>query len=173
MKNHHGAQESGEKGESNLKTACRMADLELLVTRKDFKGTEYNKFYYQTRKLLAPQEWIEDVGHDFSFLTDGFIPQLDCKVEFKYGEAKGTTEEKVFYDLEKIRDGVYDNDFGTLYIFMGTVRNSICTKVFKRKVLKEKLKVKVLQVTNIEELVQELAKMKNADGNGCCSRWSL
>ena len=53
----------------------------------------------------------------------------------KGGDKSGTTEEKVFFDLEKLRDGCYGKRT-VLYITEGKKETDKCTKLFTRKLLK-------------------------------------
>ena len=69
------------------------------------------------------------------FLADGYCPELDAIIELKGGDKSGTTEEKVFFDLEKLRDGCYGTRT-VLYITEGKKENDKCTKLFTKKLMK-------------------------------------
>lgn len=120
MANHHGAQESGEQREVFVK--------ELLLP--------YDASYIRnTKQLRAPVEWKQD-GYCY-FIPDGYLPSYDAWVEIKAGRSKGTTEEKIWFTLEKIEGGVY-GDKNLLIIFEGTVETNKNTRRFMRRVAEKK-----------------------------------
>jgi hypothetical protein len=76
----------------------------------------------------------------------------------KNSNKHGTTEEKVFYDLEKIRDGVYGTEHELWYIFAGNVaENTGVYKLFESKAKKEKLPVRI--IWGFEELERALKEL--------------
>lgn len=87
---------------------------------------------------LQPKQRITDLpelykvcGQKF-FTDDGSIPELNIHhIELKGGSKNGSTQEKLFYDLEKIKDGVYKGNL--LYIFEGIMETHTCTKLFAAK----------------------------------------
>jgi hypothetical protein len=87
---------------------------------------------------LKEKQRINDIPSIYSqcgfkfFWDDGSIPELNIDhIELKGGNAKGTTQEKLFFDLEKIKDGVYNGNL--LYIFEGIMETHPCTKLFLHK----------------------------------------
>jgi hypothetical protein len=155
-KHNHGAAVSGVKGETILREALEKFGLSLWKKKSDFKGSELD--YNGTICFNSPYD-------NGSFLSDGFIPEIKHIVEIKYGEKHGTTEEKVMVDLEKIRDGVYGNEYPLVYIFWGTPEvpgtkstGRCWADVFRSKVQKENLPVKVVYATannGFEEWIKE------------------
>ena len=162
----HGAAQSGLKGEQILKNALAAHGLSLLKKKNEFKGVKGAgcDVYERVINLKSPY----DNGY---FTSDGFCPELGCVFEIKYGRAHGTTEEKIFFDLEKIRDGVYDTGYPLVYVFWGTpeVASSSNTgrcwaKVFRDKVEKENLPVKVVFATTDNGFEKFITEAKQARG---------
>lgn len=160
----HKAARSGLKGEQILKNALATHGLRLLKTQKDFKAEGLRKLWDQTVKLKCPYD-------NGTFYADGFCPELGIVFEIKYGEEHGTTEEKIFFDLEKIRDGVYDTGYPLVYVFWGTpeVPQSSKTErcwanVFRDKVEKENLPVKVVFATTENGFDKFITEEKEARG---------
>ena len=110
-----------------------------------------------------PSEEYTECGFNY-FTADGYCPELDAVIELKGGDKSGTTEEKVFFDLEKLRDGCYGART-VLYITEGTKENDKCTKLFTRKLLKSQESgdiaenVHVLPLSQLNrEVLMEVAK---------------
>lgn len=85
----------------------------------------------QPKQTIEPPELYKVCGQK-RFYDDGSIPELNIDhIELKGGSKNGSTQEKLFYDLEKIRDGVYKGNL--LYIFEGIMETHTCTKLFIAK----------------------------------------
>lgn len=162
----HGAAKSGVRSEASFKEALLEQQIVLLKTKEDFKK------YYRSSLKEAQQKvkkfihlpWPEDYEQDdpdkkHNHWVDGYLPQFDIIVELKYSEAKGTTEEKVMNDLEKMRDGAYDCGRPLLYVIFGPEAMQPIFKRFARKVKKFdplEQRVKVILDTSPElSLVKE------------------
>lgn len=148
---HHGAAATGRLSEQLFKHEVESVGVTLLKTMKDYENWEFEncggewgskkrgRELFHSHQLRWPEAWEKVVGPTASgqrrrFDSDGWIPQLDCRVEVKYSEENGTTEEKVFYDLEKIRDGVYD-DKPLVYVLFGpNAPGKAVFELFKAKV---------------------------------------
>lgn len=142
MTNHHGAQESGEISEKSLEMLLRKFDSE--YTRK-------------RRRLYVTNDWSQD-GYCY-FVPDGYSPHLNAWVELKAGRSKGTTEEKIWFTLEKIEGGAYGDD-NLLILFKGTVEKNKNTRRFMRKINEKKDKgdprYKNVECCLVSELTREV-----------------
>jgi hypothetical protein len=154
----HNAAKNGVKGERILREALSEHGLTLLKKKEHFKNISHP--YKGTITFPSPYD-------DGTFQSDGFIPELGIIVEIKYGEAHGTTEEKVMVDLEKIRDGVYNSKYPLVYFFWGTpevpgtkTTGRCWAYVFRDKVKKEKLPVEVVFATTNDGFNKWVRKMK-------------
>ena len=108
----HNAARSGQKREQQL--TAKVTELGYTLQPKS-KITEIPSHY----KMM---------GFKF-FWNDGSIPELNIDhIELKGGSKLGTTQEKLFFDLLKIRDNVYQGNL--LYIFEGIMETHPCTKLF-------------------------------------------
>ena len=141
----HGGARSGVKGEKLLKEKLEKHGFSLLKKKGDFAAAGQPEAYYKFLRMRCP---YSEEGY---FETDGYCPQLNTVFEMKYGTAHGTTEEKIMFDLEKIRDGVYPTDSARLrYVFWGTPevprREGLrcVAQIFADKVKKENLPVEVV-----------------------------
>ena len=110
----HNAARSGQKREQQL--ADKISEL---------------GYTLQPKQRITPPELYRVCGQKF-FTDDGSIPELNIDhIELKGGSKNGSTQEKLFYDLEKIKDGVYKGNL--LYIFEGIMETHTCTKLFIAK----------------------------------------
>ena len=156
----HRAAITGTKGERILKEILNSHGLNLLNKKADFKAHGLTREGRKTFKCPYSESGI--------FLSDGFIPELNIIVEYKYGEAHGSTEEKIFCDLEKIRDGVYGTEFPLVYIFKGTVEVSpsegkrCWAKIVANKIKKENLPVEVVFADTDNGLEKWILEKKKA-----------
>ena len=152
-KDHHGAAKSGRKGEGLFRQLCEKNGIIALQTQKDF--IEHYRRSGKTKKQ-AVSIWREKMRlacpyqPPCYYVPDFYLPETDETVEIKYGTAHGTTEEKIFLDLEKIRDGVYPDNL--VYIFWGTPEQPTPSgrcyaEMFAAKVKKESLPCKVIFAT--------------------------
>ena len=123
-----------------------------------------------TIKHDVPEEYAE-CGFKY-FLADGYCPELDAIIELKGGDKSGTTEEKVFFDLEKLRDGCY-GERTVLYITEGKKETDKCTKLFTRKLVKSQERgdiaenVYVLPFSMLtKELLIEVAGLQDTQTRG-------
>ena len=127
----HGAARSGAEREKMLREFFTQNGLTLVKKKGDCEKLGIP--YEGTIKHPVPEEYAE-CGFSY-FLTDGYCPELDAIVELKGGDKSGTTEEKVFFDLEKLRDGCYGNRT-VLYITEGKKETDKCSKLFTKKLIK-------------------------------------
>ena len=166
-KDHHGAARSGVVGEANLKKILEERGIPLLRTQEEFVKY-YNTIPKKQAKQLAREKmklacpWQPTQ----SYRPDGWIPTTDTTIEIKFGVKHGTTDEKIFLDLEKIRDGVYPENL--TYIFWGTPEQyksgrRCFARVFEKKCKDENLPVEVIFATrdNGAELNRWLEKQAN------------
>tara|TARA_Y100000034_G_C6734659_1_gene325688 strand:+ start:208 stop:702 length:495 start_codon:yes stop_codon:yes gene_type:complete len=156
----HNAATTGTKGERILKEKLRSHGFSLLNKKKEFE--EHGISPEGRKRFPSPYD-------DGTFLSDGFIPELGYIVEYKYGEKHGTTEEKIFFDLEKIRDRVYGEEHPLVYIFWGTPEkiaskgtNRCWARVFAEKAEKENLPVEVVFATTNEGLEKWIESKRKA-----------
>jgi hypothetical protein len=127
----HGAARSGQQREQMLRQFFNDNGFTFVKTKKECEA--FGIPYEGTIKHPVPEEYAE-CGFKY-FLTDGYCPELDSIIELKGGDKSGTTEEKVFFDLEKLRDGCYGKRT-VLYITEGKKETDKCTKLFTRKLNK-------------------------------------
>lgn len=174
----HGASRSGKLSESLLRKILTDEGFLFLREKNDFKTfygkTEASERMKKSMYLDAPKWWEEEAqfftpkGGKARFFVDGYLPEFDLRVEMKYTNAHGTTEEKVMFDLEKIRDGVY-SDKKLLYVFFGPLANQ--QKVFRlfkakvRQIDPDEKKIKVIiddskDLTFVKKHLYSLRKKK-------------
>ena len=167
MKHNHNAASTGRKGEKKLKEFFEKNNLTILNTLKEYKKYYNdediaNYMYSQTKRFVSTID-----GHDGYFLSDGWCPELETIIELKYGEKHGTTEEKIYFDLVKIKKKVYGEKHKLLYVFMGTVENkrnksSIChAELFKALAEEDNLPVEIVFATRNCGLQKWIEKEKN------------
>ena len=179
MTDQHGAAASGAKREKQLRDTVLEWGFHFIRTQVDaakYLGiplTERGKV--RKKDIPTINAWLEgkvnfDAPEEYKeagfgrFESDGYVPELDSIVELKGGDKAGTTEEKIFFDLDKLRDKVY-GDGNIFYIFEGSKENDKNTRLFKAKVKKEQKRgiinenVYVVDVSTMtKELLTELAK---------------
>ena len=131
---HHGAAVSGTVREKNLKNLFESFGYSLVKTIQECltEGVQYEGCV----RITPNEEYLED-GFKY-FLVDGFCPEIQHYIELKGGDKAGTTEEKIFFDLTKIQDGVYA-EYPMLYIFEGKKQHDKCTRKFIRDLNKLKI----------------------------------
>ena len=170
----HGAAISGQKSEAMFRDELRNDSFTVLRYSEDFQEyygkKEGKKIYRDTILVKVPQSWVEDeaIGFDekSKFIIDGFLPEFDQRLELKYSKSAGTTEEKIFYDLEKIRDGVYDGKKLLYAIFGPLAEEQRIFRLFSKKVLdfdptEERVKVILDKTPNLSKVKQYLYWQKN------------
>jgi len=101
------------------------------TTAKELRSADIEP--YGTLFHRPPSSWpqLTPRGKQRKYIADGFI-QLwlgnACKgiiIEQKSQDKYGTADEKVFYDLAKIRNGVYPAKHELWYVFTGIKANSL------------------------------------------------
>lgn len=124
--NHHAAM-SGKVSEQYFRESIRNAGFSILRSKDEFieaYGKRGLNYLRDSIHLNVPKWWEEEAnffskkGKKAKFYVDGYLPEFDLRVELKYTNAYGTTEEKVMFDLEKIRDGAY-SEKKLLYVIFG------------------------------------------------------
>jgi hypothetical protein len=125
-------------------------------------GSKYEKELVDLVKsfnlTINPKKQIRDLPASYKeagfqfFWDDGSVPDANIDhIELKGGEKNGTTHEKLMFDLEKIRDGVYKGNL--LYIFKGIMETHKVTKLFIRKL--STLNLPNVQVMMYSDLTKE------------------
>jgi hypothetical protein len=149
-KNHnHGASLSGERSEVKMADALEQIGYRRLHKKEHFKGQSKHQ-YEGTVRLPKPKKYIQaKEKRTNNFLTDGLVvnPKNNKAgiIESKYSGAHGTTEEKVFYDLFKIEDGIYGVEYPLVYLFQGPICESVNEyRLFADEVERKKLPVHVI-----------------------------
>lgn len=179
MSDQHGAAASGAKREKQLRDTVLEWGFHFIRTQSDaakYLGIPLSNAG-RVRKKDVPtiNAWLEgkvnfDAPEEYKeagfgrFESDGYIPELDAIAELKGGDKAGTTEEKIMFDLEKLRDKVY-GDKNILYIFEGSKEYDKNTMLFKAKVKKDQKRgiinenVHVIDFSTMnKEVLTELAK---------------
>lgn len=136
----HGAARSGAEREKMLREFFNQNGLTLVKKKGDCEKLGIP--YVGTIRHDVPSEYAE-CGFSY-FLTDGYCPELDAIVELKGGDKSGITEEKVFFDLEKLRDGCYGTRT-VLYITEGKKETDKCSKLFAKKLIKSQKKGEIAE----------------------------
>lgn len=139
----HGAAVSGAKSEKVFKTILESYGFPVLRKKDEFRKFYGERLAFSKMKesiyLQIPDSWKDDtfktkLGKEPKFYVDYYQPDFDLRIELKYSKARGTTEEKIFFDLEKIRDNVY-GDKKLLYVFFGPLANKQrLFRLFSKKV---------------------------------------
>ena len=149
-KDAHGGAVAGLKAEDRLLRICKNHGKKLFKRIEEFEeaGLEVlgrNKF---KKPLWWPEECRKTLkkGDESFFHADGFLDiGSGVIIELKSSNKQGTTEEKVMYDLEKIRDGVYGKDHKLIYAFVGDVCEDVGPyRLFEYKAKKEGLPVEIV-----------------------------
>lgn len=161
-KHNHGAAISGRHSQRKLTEITLEAGFQILRNKKDFEKAGIDE--WGTRYHKPPAHWDQKTpkGKQRKFESDGFIPleKSSIIIEQKHSDKHGTTEEKVFYDLEKIRLGVYGKKHKLWYVFTGlAIHDTQPYKEFEKQVKLDKLDVKI--IWGWEEYKNELNKIKN------------
>ncbi len=149
IKHNHGAAVSGSKSEKELHRITKSVGLPYLKVKKDFEKYGLNEWGRRYHK--PPQEWSQatKTGKQRRYVSDGFVfnPKTNrgAIVEQKHSDKHGTTEEKVFYDLMKIKKGVYGSEHELWYIFTGNMAGDIeVYKEFEKEAKALNLPVKII-----------------------------
>lgn len=108
--------------------------------------------FVEKQMITDIPEHYQAMGFNY-FWNDGSIPKLNIDhIELKGGSEPGTTQEKLFFDLLKIRDGVYKGNL--LYIFEGIMETDKCTKLFIHELNKMNLdNVSVVMFSDLDAKV--------------------
>jgi len=124
-KDEHNAAKNGRKGERLFTAVMRKNNFSCLSKISDFKsyyGEDEGRDIHKMLMVLDIPEEIRktqppEIAKTY-YAPDKYIPEVGFIVEIKYSEKLGTTDEKIFYDLFKIKNGVYEKEF-LLYVFIG------------------------------------------------------
>ena len=83
------------------------------------------------------------IGNKKYFIPDGWSPQWNAHIEIKYCEQQaGTAQEKIDFDLNKIRNGVYaQRGEGLIYILAGGMETHYSGRIFTEMVREEQEKL--------------------------------
>ena len=164
----HGAARSGQQRELMLREFFNVNGFTFVKTKKECEKLGIP--YEGTIKHDVPEEYAE-CGFKY-FLADGYCPELDAIIELKGGDKSGTTEEKVFFDLEKLRDGCYGNRT-VLYITEGKKETDKCTKLFTKKLLKSQESGDIAENVHVlpysmltREVLVEVAGLQDTQNHG-------
>lgn len=149
----HGAAAAGHSSETDLFSALKNNGYQVFRKQSDFSSKEEWKSWMQVER---PQEYclggdggFRDNGTPRAFCLDFFVITPSGKkvrLEQKNMVKHGTTEEKVIFDLEKVRDGVYNKeDAYFVYAFTGP-RSPQCNvaALFQHKAQDENLPIEVV-----------------------------
>lgn len=129
----HGASKAGKKAENKVKNALKDAGFSLLQTKSEFIAHYSEKdssllLWKKYRKITMPDKYVQFYGATSTFQSDGFIPEIEMMIEIKNSTSSGTTEQKVWNDFRKMKDGVYSGA-KLIYLFMGPKAN--LTPIYK------------------------------------------
>ena len=159
----HGAARSGQQRESLLREMYERQGYTFIRTQKDaaiYLGYELTpKGNVRNKDKSAINEWMEGRLHftcrdeyaesGFSYFeSDGFVVEQDAILELKGGRSEGTTEEKIFFDLDKIQHGAYGSR-PLIYVFEGTNEDNKCTKLFRHRLNELHQKGECLNVSTV------------------------
>ena len=159
----HGAAVSGVKAEILMRKAAANAGYNILKIKSDYEQAGVDPM---GKRFFRKPDWYPTILKETStakesfYESDGFIQTKNTGIilELKNSNKHGTTEEKVFYDLEKIRDGVYGTEHKLWYIFAGDVAEDTGVyKLFEAKAKKENLPVRIIWgFDGLEQALREL-----------------
>ena len=147
-KHNHGASRSGKKSEDRVTIVTAESGFQHLRLKKDFENSIHK--YDGTVRLEKPEKYTrakkKRTNH---FFSDGLInnPKNNkgAILESKSSDVHGTTEEKVFYDLLKMKDGVYGDKYPLVYLFQGSVCENVNEyRLFADEIKRQKLPVHVV-----------------------------
>jgi len=147
----HGAAKAGTKSEDILKLLFKRQGLQLLNKKSEFEkaGLDMNGRKY----LKKPSWWHEKClktrtkGDEAIFKSDGYVDVCGgLIIELKSSNNHGTTEEKVFYDLEKIRDGFYGKQNKLIMLLLVMFAMMLENITFLNKKQKEKAYLCILHL---------------------------
>jgi len=167
-KHNHGAAVSGATSERNFSAVCKELGLTLLNKKK--KGKQHEVFLDDESISLWGKKWFKypspyentrtKSGKEIKkYIADGFIKELGVIMEIKNSDKDGTTEEKVFYDLWKIENGVYGSEHELWYLFMGkSFHEAVPYCIFREEAKRRGLNVKV--IWGMDEFINEVIKCK-------------
>jgi hypothetical protein len=175
----HGAAVSGSLSEKEFKKQLvSNTGFNFLKTRKEFVSyysslgknkKEIEEIYNAAMLLPYPESWNKlktaktNKGKNKRFIPDGYIPEINSRIELKFTQQFGTTEEKVMADKEKIVDGVY-NDKKLIYIFYGPIaEEQFWFELFKMKVEQfdpNSEKIKVFLANTLQPFFDYLKTLK-------------
>ena len=138
-KHNHGASRSGKRSEDRVTIVTAESGFQHLRLKKDSENSIHN--YDGTVRLEKPEKYtLAKKKRTNHFFSDGLInnPKNNkgAILESKNSDAHGTTEEKVFYDLHKMKDGVYGNKYPLVYLFQG----SVCEDVNEYRLFADEVK---------------------------------
>ena len=161
--NHH-AKKSGLHSETTTKSFIQRLGFQFYTTGKELRDDDINP--WGTLYHKPPSDWpqLTNTGLQRKYISDGFIRLWlgsDCAgiiLEQKNSTEHGTTEEKVFYDLMKIRKGVYGHKHKLWYLFTGDIAQSLI--VFKEFTIEaKKLEDKITIIYGYDDLKRRLSKI--------------
>jgi len=158
-KHNHGASRSGKRSEDRMGEAATAAGLERWHLMEHFRDKNHN--YEGTYRFKKPAKYTQAVKkRTNNFESDGLVvnPKNDkgAIVETKGVNGHGTTEEKVFYDLYKIEDGIYGTEYTLVYLFQGP----ICESVNEFRLFADEAKKRNLPVHVIFDPTPDLRRFK-------------
>ena len=159
-KHNHGASISGGRSEDKVQNAVEQVGFRRLHKKEHFKNQGKHS-YEGTVRLPKPKKYTKaKEKRTNNFITDGLIVNPKnikaAIIESKYSGAHGTTEEKVFYDLFKIEDGIYGAQYPLVYLFQGP----ICESVNEYRLFADEAERRNLPVHVIFDPTPDLSKFK-------------
>jgi hypothetical protein len=152
-KDRHNASKSGSKSEIRLANKFKQLGHNLTKYKEPLENIG---LFGMHRLPIPPSMQGLDSTKEFSYFEhDGIVKDLKLLVESKYSEKKGSTEEKIFYDLHKIEQGVYSNDksLDLWYIIWGPQAKVQPIFAYFQQVAEQRsLPVKVIRINDLNEL---------------------
>lgn len=151
----HGAANSGVRSEQRFKNFISSEGMNLLKLQGEFE--DFGLPYLTRMKVPGEMENLDSLNQFKYFQNDGYIPELDVLLESKYSEKKGTTEEKIFYDLYKASLGIYENpkseNTETWYVIWGPqAKVQPIYAFFEKLCVEREIPLKVIRVSTLDEL---------------------
>lgn len=181
-KDQHNAAKNGRKGEALFTETMEKNNYTCLWKIEHFEkhyGQEGRDIHEMLMVLDIP-ETIKDTQPEEIAKTyyspDRYLPDLGMIVEIKYSEKNGTTDEKIFYDLYKIQNGVYKDEF-LLYVFIGPnaihqpLFHTFAAEVKKLDPYEQKIKVIIDSSPDLEKVVSFLNEKKYSSYRNSLTRY--
>lgn len=129
---HHHASRSGAKTEDTVAEVIKALGWDFAKKKAEVEALGVP---YEGNIRIPKPAIFQQIHEGWGFETDGYMRSPEGRefiIEIKSHNAKlangkpnGTAQEKVFYDLEKLRRGAYSNSPRLIYLFTGAMAHDV------------------------------------------------